>query len=200
MRARWVRRTGGVHNRKLVLVKERLERREARVQSEESVQVDRRVRAATLRLGNRNCGPHAVVIGLAKRHNNVQAVSRAALKQHDELLLVRHRRRGDGALQKRGHRAEADHGHAALLQKIPPREFQTAYTLTASITHSDLSHLSPLKFRRAQHQTCDDAKIHLLARIVELRLQNLRTIELLLERLDRRRPRLPAKKYLYRAI
>ena len=44
------------------------------------------------------------------------------------------------------------------------------------------------------------AQIHLLARIIELRLQNLRVIKLFLKRLDSRRPRLPAKKNLYREI
>src|SRR5439155_17757029 len=133
-------------------------------------------------------------------HDDVQAVCRAALKQHHELLLVGHRRRRDGTLQKRGHCAEADHRHAALLQKISPRKFKTAYTFATLATHLGLSSLSPLKFRRAQHQPRDDAEIHLLARIVELRLQNLWTTELFLERLNRSRPRLPPKKYLHRAI
>src|SRR5204863_922540 len=181
-------------------MKERLERSKARVQTEKSVQVDRRIRAAELGLRNSNRRTHAVIIRFAKGHNDVQAVRRAALKQHHELLLVGHRRRRDGTLQKRGHRAEADHRYAALLQEIPPREFQTAHAFATLVTHCDLSSLSPLKFRRAQHQSCDDAEIHLLARIVELRLQNLRVIQLLLERLDRSRPCLPAKKNLYRAI
>ena len=38
----------------------------------------------------------------------------------------------------------------------------------------------PLKFRRAQNQARDDAQVHLLARIIELRLQNLRIVELFL--------------------
>src|SRR5215469_13784122 len=57
-----------------------------------------------------------------------------------------------------------------------------------------------LKFRRAQHQTRDHAEIHLLARIVQLRLQHLWTVQLLLEGLDGRRRSLPAKKDLHRAI
>ena len=40
-----------------------------------------------------------------ERHDHVQSIRRAALKQNDELLLVRHRRRRHCALQKRGHRA-----------------------------------------------------------------------------------------------
>src|SRR5713226_3251427 len=60
--------------------------------------------------------------------------------------------------------------------------------------------LTPLKFRCAQNQTSNYAQIHLLARIVELGLQNLRIIELFLERLHRRWSRLPAEKNLYGAI
>src|SRR2546426_2962287 len=57
-----------------------------------------------------------------------------------------------------------------------------------------------LKFRRAQHQSRDHAQIHLLARIIELGLQDLRIIELFLERLNRGRPRLSAEKDLHRAV
>src|SRR5258708_39049650 len=109
-----------MHDRELVLVKERLDGREARMQTEKSIKVDRCSRAAALGLWNGDRGTHAIVIGFAEGHDDIQAVGRAALKQYDELLLVGHRSGGYGALQKRGHRAQADHGHAALLQEIAP--------------------------------------------------------------------------------
>src|SRR6267378_5283620 len=55
---------------------------------------------------------------------------------------------------------------------------------------SRISKLAALKFRSAQHQPGDHAQIHLLAQIIELGLQNLRIIELFLERLDGGRSRL----------
>src|SRR6266567_8908907 len=60
--------------------------------------------------------------------------------------------------------------------------------------------LPPLKFRRAEHQPGDNSHVHLPARIIELRLQHLRVVELLLERLDGCRRSLPAKKNLHRAV
>src|SRR5207247_2620300 len=81
-----------------------------------------------------------------------------------------------------------------LLQKIPPRKFQTGYAFTASVTHGDLSSLVPLKFRRSQNQSGNDAEIHLLVRIVELRLQNLRVIELFFKRFNRGWACLPPRK------
>src|SRR6267143_1403132 len=129
----------GVHDGKLILVKERLEGREARVQTEKSVKVDRRIRAAAIGLRNRDRRTHAIVIRFVEGHDDIQAIGRAALKQHDELLLVRHRRGRHGALQKRGHRAQADHGYASLLQEISPRKFQASHAFTAFVTHRDLS-------------------------------------------------------------
>src|SRR5207302_10462373 len=96
VRARRIGRAGGVHDRKLVLVKERLERSKARVQTEKSVQIDRRVTiqfgdckykprtpAAALGLRNSNRRTHAVIIRFAEWHNDVQTIGRATLKQHD---------------------------------------------------------------------------------------------------------------------
>src|SRR5256884_3026292 len=100
------------------------------MQTEKSVEVDRRIGAAALRLRNRDGWAHAIVIGFAKRHDDVQPIGRAALEEHDQLLFARHRCRGDRALKKRGHGAQPHHGHAALLQKIPPREFQPSHAFT----------------------------------------------------------------------
>src|SRR6266567_8535368 len=111
MRARRIGRTSSVHDGQLILVKERLKGSEAGMQTKESVQVDRgisiqlgvckykpRTPAATLGLRNGNRRTQAIIIRFAEGHDDIQAVSRAALKQHDELLLVRHGRRGDCAL------------------------------------------------------------------------------------------------------
>src|SRR5207244_13268407 len=73
--------------RSLILVEQRIERREARMQTEKSVEVDRRIGAAALRLRNRDGWAHAVVIGFAKRHDDVQPIGRAALEEHDQLLF-----------------------------------------------------------------------------------------------------------------
>src|SRR5260370_42702581 len=104
------------------------------MQTKKSVQVDRgisiqlwvckykpRTPAATFGLRNGNRRTQAIVIWFAERHDDIQAVSRAALKQPDELLFVRHGSYCHRALQKRGHRAEGDPGHAALLQETAPR-------------------------------------------------------------------------------
>src|SRR5260370_7452984 len=92
-----------MHNGELILVKERLERREARMQAKKSVEVDRcitiqlgvckykpRTPAATLWLWNRDARTHAVIIRFAEGHHDIQSVRRAALKNNDHLFLVRH--------------------------------------------------------------------------------------------------------------
>src|SRR5260370_17516094 len=105
------------------------------MQSEEAVEIDSRIGCATARLRNRDRGPHAVIVRLRKRNDDVQPVGRAALKQHHQLLLVRHRRRRHRALQKRRHRAEPNHGDSALLQKISPRKPQPSHSFAAFMTH-----------------------------------------------------------------
>src|SRR5260370_19610451 len=140
-----------MHNGELILVKERLERREARMQAKKSVEVDRcitiqlgvckykpRTPAATLWLWNRDALTHAVIIRFAEGHDDIQSVRRAALKKHHELLLVRHGRRGHGALQKRGHRAQANHRHSALFQEIAARKLEPAHAFAAFVTHGVL--------------------------------------------------------------
>ena len=62
MRARGIGRARGVHDGKLIFVKERLERREAGMQAKKSVEVDGRIRASALRLRNRNGRAHAVIV------------------------------------------------------------------------------------------------------------------------------------------
>src|SRR5437867_4072679 len=143
-------------------MKERLERRKARVQSEESVQIDRRITiqlgvckykprtpAATLWLRNRDARTHAVIIRFAEGHDDIQSVRRATLKKHDELFLVRHGRRGHGALQKRGHRTQANHRHSALFQEIPARKLEPAHAFAAFVTHGVLITFSEIPVRPA---------------------------------------------------
>jgi len=57
------------------------------VEAEEAVQIDRTVVAAGLRDADRRSQP--VVLGFAERHEHVQAVERATLKDGDEQALAR---------------------------------------------------------------------------------------------------------------
>ena len=151
MRARGIGRARRVHDGQLVAVKQRLQRREAGMQSEESVEIDGcGASSAAAGLRNRDGRAHAVVIRLGEGHDDVQAVRRAALKQHDQLFLVGHRRGGDGALQECGHGAQARpwprrpaSGNIVAKMSLC-RSLRTARTLAFL--------LPPLKFRRAEHQ------------------------------------------------
>src|SRR6266446_4266045 len=127
-----------MHDRQLILSKQRLERREARMQPEITIQIDRRVRHATPRLRNRNRRPQPVVVWLREGNYDVQAVGGAALEQHHQLLLVWHRGRRSRALQKRRHRAHPHQRDSTLLQKIPPRKPQSSYALATFMAHKHL--------------------------------------------------------------
>src|SRR5208282_5795577 len=105
---------------------------------------------AALGLRNRNAWPQAVIIRLAKWNHDIQTVGRAPLKQYDKLLLARHRRCRHRSLQERRHRAQANHGHAALLQKIPPRKSQSSYAFATFVTHISLSLLRALRFGKSK--------------------------------------------------
>ena len=121
MRTRRIGRADGLHDRELTILKERLQRREARMKTEETVEVKCSVRTAAARLRNRDRRPQMVVIRLSEWNDDVQAVHRAALKQHDHLFLARRRRRRNSALQERRQRGHAQHRDPAVLQKISPR-------------------------------------------------------------------------------
>src|SRR6266849_8409042 len=99
MRARRIGRACRVDDRELVLVKQRLQRRKARVQAKKSVKVDRRVSPAALGLRDRNRRTQPVVIWLAERRDDIQTICSAPLKQNDQLFFVRDGRRRYGALQ-----------------------------------------------------------------------------------------------------
>ena len=78
VRARRVGRPGGMHNRQVLLFPQRLKCRHRRMQPKETVQIEHRF------LRNIDRWPHRVVRRLAVRHNNVQTIGRAALKDHDQ--------------------------------------------------------------------------------------------------------------------
>src|ERR1700722_4770132 len=100
MGARSVGRSGGVHDGQLSIVKKRTEGREARMQPEKTVEIDCCSLCAIARLRNRNRWANAVIVFFAEWHDDVQAVSGAALEEDDQLFLVRHGRCGDCALQE----------------------------------------------------------------------------------------------------
>src|SRR5262249_817482 len=83
MRARRVGRTGGVNDRQLTLLPERLKRREGRVQAEEAIEIDDGFS------GNVDAGPHPVVLGLAVRNDDVQAVGGCTLEDDQQTLRMR---------------------------------------------------------------------------------------------------------------
>src|SRR5712692_7469175 len=105
------------------------------MQPEKPIEIDGGIGCTPPRLRNRDRRPHAIVIRLRKRNDDVESVRRPALKQHHKLLLVRHRCRRHRALQKRRHRAEPNHGDSPLLQKISPRKPQPSHALATSMTH-----------------------------------------------------------------
>src|SRR5215472_2238054 len=71
----------------MLLVPQRFEGSHRGMQSEEAVQVDDAVAAAT-GPGNGDAGTHAVVSLLGVRHNDVEPVGGAALEQHHQALAA----------------------------------------------------------------------------------------------------------------
>src|SRR5271165_432311 len=124
-----------MYDRQLVLLKYRQQWRQARVQSEKSVQIQRCFVASALWLGDCNRRAHPVIIRLAKRNHDIQSIRRTALEQHHQLLFSLRWSRRDRALQECWDRAEADHGDSALLHEIPPRKFRWPRSLAALIVH-----------------------------------------------------------------
>jgi len=124
----------------------------AGVQSEKSVQVDRRITiqlgvckdkprtpAAALGLRNRNGRTQAIVIRFAKRHDDIQSVGCAALEQDDKLPFCSASASLPPHAAKRGHCAQPNHGHAALLQKNTAAKISGSHAFTAFVTHCDFS-------------------------------------------------------------
>src|SRR5262245_7412053 len=110
-----VRGATGMNDRHLPRFEQRLERREARVQPEEPVQVDGCVRrSAWSRDGQR--GSRLVVRALAVRHDHVEAIDGAALKDGDQDLSPSVGS-GDRACQERWSKSEADESESAVFEK-----------------------------------------------------------------------------------
>src|SRR5580658_8681931 len=82
VRACGVGRSGGVNDGQMALLPKRLEGRERRMESEESVEIKHRV------AGNIDGWPHGVVCTLVVGHDDVEAVGCAALEDDDETLVL----------------------------------------------------------------------------------------------------------------
>src|SRR6202158_278302 len=80
MRARWIGRSGGVHDGEMLLFPERLKSGHRRMQSEEAVEIEHGF------FRNVDGRPHGVVAGLAMGHNDVEAVGCTALEDHYQTL------------------------------------------------------------------------------------------------------------------
>src|SRR6266576_4168510 len=82
MRACWIRRTGCVHDGQVMLVPQRQERRQGRVQSEKAVKLEYLVPR------NVDAGTHRVIRPLAVRYDDIQSVRCASLEDHDHALRL----------------------------------------------------------------------------------------------------------------
>ena len=103
-------------DRELPRLPQRRERREPRVEAEETVEIDRPVVAA--RRLHRDPRPRAVVLALAERHDDAEAVDRTALEDRDEPLRARRGARGiRRPREERRRETEADAGERALLEE-----------------------------------------------------------------------------------
>src|ERR1700716_3571064 len=80
MRARWIGRSGRVHDREMLLFPERLKSRHCWMQSEKAVEVEHGF------LRDVDGRTHGVVTRLAVGHDDVEAVGRAALEDHYQTL------------------------------------------------------------------------------------------------------------------
>ena len=112
-----VGRPAGVDDCQIAPIPERLERLQARVEAEETIEIERGVLSGA-RLLNRDAGPGLVVLGFAERHDDVQAVGSAALEDRDELLGARRASlRERRAREERRREADAHEGEGAVLEE-----------------------------------------------------------------------------------
>ena len=106
----------------LVPFPQRLERLQAWVEPEEAVEVDR-CGLGRSRTRNRDARPRPVVLALAERHDDAQAVDRAALKDGDEHLAAGGSALREGrAREKRGRETETDEGEGPVFQEDATRD------------------------------------------------------------------------------
>jgi hypothetical protein len=76
-----------LHDGKLIFLEERRERSERGMEAEEAVEIDRRIVAAVLWLGDGDARTQAVIIGFAEGDDDIETVGGAALEEDNELLL-----------------------------------------------------------------------------------------------------------------
>ena len=107
-------------------IPQRFERRQRRMQSVKSIEVDRPRsigRAAHAgRCGDRELWSRRVVVLVTEWHEHIQRIRRAALKQHDQRFAARrarHRHRHRGTPQETGREAERHERQRAALEKHP---------------------------------------------------------------------------------
>ena len=117
VRARAVGRSARVDDRELPRLPERFQRLQPRVETEEAVEIERRAvaRAGT---SDRDARASSVVLALAERHDDAEAVDGAALKDRDQLLRAAVPARGERRPRQKGWREpERDECERAVLQK-----------------------------------------------------------------------------------
>src|SRR5262249_55944591 len=107
--------TAGVDHRQLTPLPQLLERREARVETEEAVEIERAVLRAGRR--HRDSRPRACIFAIAKRDDEAEAVDGAPLKDGDEPFRVWSGfSRPDRPSEKRGCKSQADERERAVLE------------------------------------------------------------------------------------
>jgi hypothetical protein len=114
--ARRVGRAGGVDDGELLLVPQRLQRLECRVESEAAVEVDRALGPARLR--DRNGGAELVISLVREWGDHVQPVGRAALENRDQDFALGLRGRG-GAPEPHGRGSGARHHYRRTAEEDP---------------------------------------------------------------------------------
>src|SRR5579862_5229644 len=103
-----------MHERERALFPVRHHRRERRMKSEEAVEVEDAVLAAAI--ADRDRRARLVIVGLAMRHNDVEAIDRAAQEDHHDALFagVAFERAGRPRISaKKDHAGGREHGGAA---------------------------------------------------------------------------------------
>src|SRR6185437_15169847 len=92
-----------MNDREALRVPKWFERAHRRMQTEESVEIDRGLGIARLRLRNPDRGPRRVVIRFTKRHHYIEAIDCAALKDCNQrfALTASERVAEHDALEKR---------------------------------------------------------------------------------------------------
>src|SRR5215472_5817305 len=139
MRARRIRRTRSMHNGEFVFLKQRRKGSKRAMQPKKSVQVNGRIFSTASWFWNSDSGAQAVIVGLRKWHDDVESVSRPTLKQDDELLVPRRRRRPNRSPQKRRHGAQPGQGDSALFHEKPARKLHRSRPFATFVVHTNLS-------------------------------------------------------------